>query len=292
MNSNSIKCKAYRERKRLYDDSFTNREKERHRNYRKRQRSQIGKGKSSVMDLIIQKGEDCKEESVSTSIEECDSCYELDAPHVILQHPFTMFIAGPTGSGKTHLVNRILKHRETMIKPDVQELIWFHGQDQPFHLTLKTNYPDMTFIDGLPDSINFDPTVRRLIIVDDLMGQVKGGTMGNLFTKGSHHTNTSVIFIVQNLFSQNSPEIRTMSLNCLYMIIMKNPRDKQQVGVLDTQMFPGKGRFLTSVYEDATKKPHGYLFIATNQYTHDDLRVRTHIFPDDSKNLVYIYCEN
>ena len=73
------------------------------------------------------------------------------------------------------------------------------------------------------------------------------------------------------------------------MVIMKNPRDKQQVGILDSQMFPGKGRFLTEVYEHATRKPHGYIFIATNQYTDDDLRVRTNIFPEDADNLVYVY---
>ena len=31
--------------------------------------------------------------------------FELDAAHVILQHPFTMLVAGPTGSGKTYWVN-------------------------------------------------------------------------------------------------------------------------------------------------------------------------------------------
>ena len=199
-----------------------------------------------------------------------------------------MFIAGPTGSGKTFFVNRILGARNEMIKPRVQEIRWYHGQDQDFHKELIENHPEIIMAEGLPALSDFDPKTRRLIIVDDLMSQVKTGVMENLFTKGSHHTNTSVIFIVQNLFSQTSNEIRTMSLNSHYMVIMKNPRDKQQIGILDSQMFPGKKRFLTRVYEDATKKPHGYVFIATNQYTNDDIRVRTNIFPDEP-NLVYLY---
>ena len=72
---------------------------------------------------------------------------------------------------------------------------------------------------------------------------------------------------------------------------MKNPRDKQQVTTLDSQVFPGRGRFLTQCYEHATSHAHRYLFIATNQYTTDELRVRVRIFPDDIRNLVYVDCQ-
>ena len=62
---------------------------------------------------------------------------------------------------------------------------------------------------------------------------------------------SSIIFIVQNLFSQHR-DIRDISLNARYLTIMKNPRDKQHVTSLDSQIFPGRERFLTQCYENAT----------------------------------------
>ena len=52
----------------------------------------------------------------------------------------------------------------------------------------------------------------------------------NLFTKKSHHSDTSVIYLVQNLLSKNR-ESSTISLNAQYMIVFKNPRDASQLAV-------------------------------------------------------------
>jgi len=38
-----------------------------------------------------------------------------------------------------------------------------------------------------------------LVIIDDLM-QETNETVANMFTKGSHHRNVSVVFLAQNLF--------------------------------------------------------------------------------------------
>ena len=56
----------------------------------------------------------------------------------------------------------------------------------------------------------------------------------------SHHSDTSVIYLVQNLFSKNK-ESRTISLNAQYMIVFKNPRDSSQLANLARQMYPGRG---------------------------------------------------
>jgi len=47
------------------------------------------------------------------------------------------------------------------------------------------------------------PAVVNLIIFDDLMSEcINSNTIMNLFTVGSHHKNTSVFFITQNIFSK------------------------------------------------------------------------------------------
>ena len=109
----------------------------------------------------------------------------------------------------------------------------------------------------------------------------------NLFTKKSHHSNTSVIYLVQNLFSKNK-ESRTISLNSQYMIVFKNPRDVTQMTTLAKQMYPGRVKFVQEAFADAASTPYGYLLIDLKQNTPDDMRLRTSILPDDAHQWVYV----
>ena len=110
--------------------------------------------------------------------------------------------------------------------------------------------------------------------------------MPRLFSAGISHNNLSVIFIVHTLF-HHGQEMRNISLNTHYIILFKNPRDSQQISTLARQMYPGKSHFLIETYQDATKKPYGYLFIDLKPNTNDQLRIRTGILPDDT-HYVYV----
>ena len=108
----------------------------------------------------------------------------------------------------------------------------------------------------------------------------------SLFTKGSHHRNISVIYIVQNLFDSNKNH-RTISLNAHYLIIFKNPRDASQIVHLAKQMYPGQSKYVQEAFTLATNNPHGYLLVDLKQTTPDSLRMRSHIFPGEVQE-VYI----
>ena len=67
--------------------------------------------------------------------------------------------------------------------------------------------PGNEFVKGIPSTLEqdsyFDVNVRSLKIIDGQMIQAESDNrVVNLFTKGSHHQNLSVIYIVQNLFHQ------------------------------------------------------------------------------------------
>ena len=64
-------------------------------------------------------------------------------------------------------------------------------------------YSDVEFRLGLPDASDFDGSEPILLVIDDLM-QETDETVANLFTKGSHHRNVSVVFLAQNLFRKTS----------------------------------------------------------------------------------------
>jgi hypothetical protein len=79
-----------------------------------------------------------------------------------------------------------------------------------------------------------------------------------------------------------------MSLNAHYIVLFKNPRDANQVSTLARQMYPGRSKFLLEAFRDATEKPYGYLLIDLKPDTDEKYRIRTNIFSDDDKHLVYV----
>ena len=144
-----------------------------------------------------------------------------------LRHPFTAIVAGPTSCGKTRFVFRLIDNVARMIDPPPSKIVYCYGEYQQ----LFCNYPRVVFHQGLPDLNDFDGSEPTLLIIDDLM-QETNETVANLFTKGSHHRNVSVMYLAQNLFPKNK-FARTMSLNAHYMILFKNPRDASQFANLN-----------------------------------------------------------
>ena len=124
------------------------------------------------------------------------------------QHPFTCIVAGPTGCGKTTFVARLLRNASAMIDPPPERVTWYYGEWQAGYKNL--DIPNMRMEEGLPQSLDTDDGKRGLVVLDDLMAETDE-RVTNLFTKKSHHSDTSVIYLVQNLFSKNK-ESRTISL--------------------------------------------------------------------------------
>ena len=201
---------------------------------------------------------------------------------VRLKHPFTCAVAGPTSSGKTQFVFRLIKNANEVIDPSPEHIIYCYGEFQP----IFAEFPEIEFHEGLPDVSRFDGRKRVLLILDDLMNEADQNIC-NLFTRTSHHRNVSVVFITQNIFHRNR-FVRTMNLNTHYIVMFKNPRDAGQVAVLARQMYPGKSKFVVEAYKDATKEPYGYLLIDLRPETDENYRIRTNIFPDDERQFVYV----
>ena len=143
--------------------------------------------------------------------------------------------------------------------------------------------PNIEFVKGIPTALEqdfyFDVNKRNLIVFDDQMIDAsKDKRIVNLFTSGSHHRNLSVIYIVQNLFHQEKGS-RSISLNSHYLVLFKNPRDKLQILPLARQMYPGQMDFFLNQYEEAVKRPFGYLLIDLKTITQDNCRLRTNVLP-------------
>lgn len=200
------------------------------------------------------------------------------------EHPATCLVAGVSGSGKTHFVQKCLKHLSHVFRPVPERIVVFYGAWQPAYDAINSQNPGrhVEFYEGIRTDVNFDdPNVKSLLIIDDLQLEARGSEIAKYFTKYSHHKNVSVFYLVQNLFHK-SPEHRAVSLNSKYMCLFSNPRDRSQIMHLAKQVYPSCPRALRQAFEDATTSiPHGYLILDLKAETPDKLRMRTNIFPGE-----------
>ena len=191
---------------------------------------------------------------------------------VYLKHPFTMVVSGPTSSGKTTWVQQLIKNALFAVHPSPKHIYYLYGEYQPSF----ASFIGVTFIKGLPE--NFINNLNEdndpiWVIIDDLMNESsKSQLISELFTKGSHHRNISVILLVQNFFNRGK-EMRNITLNAHYIVLFKNPRDKTIISNIARQMYPNKVKSFIQVFEDATREPFSYLFIDLKPDTIEQLRL-------------------
>ena len=138
-----------------------------------------------------------------------------------LQCPFTMLVAGGSQSGKSTTILEYLKNPEKIFNVNFEKIIYISGSG----IHDSFNDPDLKhikFTKDLSSIYNIERSeIGQLIIIDDLATELTNDpNLQNIFTKGSHHTNTSIIFIAQSIF-YNSPTFRIIKENTNYYLIKK-----------------------------------------------------------------------
>ena len=206
--------------------------------------------------------------------------------NMCLKSGSTITIAGPSQSGKSTLVERIVKQKDEIFTKPISKVFWYCS------FPPSNKIEDVTYLVGFPNDINERIVPDCLVVIDDFMQELSNSSsLTSVMTKAVHHLPMTLIFITQNLF-QKSNENKTRRLNTNYMIIFKSPQDKTQVDYLGRQMYPEDKNFLKLAYDDATKQPYSYLMIDSNQDTPDEVRVRTNIAKDGEITVYVPYSIN
>lgn len=188
----------------------------------------------------------------------------------------TMCVVGPSHSGKTSFVMKLLDRRREMFRTPVQRVVWCYGHYQHQVHSQLVEEKGYVLHRGIISSEEVQP--HDVIVLDDLLNESKTSSdMTSMFTQAAHHKPCFVIFITQNLYPPGR-EARTRSLNTHYYVLMKNPRDKAQIRVLAQQMMPGKTQDFVELYNKVTLEPHSYLFIDLTQECPEELRFRSNLF--------------
>lgn len=203
-------------------------------------------------------------------------CFKmLDVPDYVFSSPTTIAISGTTGSGKTTLLKKILAN-PVLFKTPPKKIIYCYGTWQEAF----NKMPNVEFRQGL-DTSHDQHKEHTIMILDDLMDEVvQSKSAEQLFTRGSHHKNITVVFLIQNLYQQGR-SARTIMLNTHYFILMKNARDINQIKVLGAQT--GLGKTLEEAYKDCMDRSYGYLLIDLSPGNTKELMLRTDIFPGENQ---------
>ena len=208
-----------------------------------------------------------------------------------LLHPTSILIAGNSGSGKSYLVANLI--RKQLFQPTPTKIFWFYRQYQSLYRELKQEGYPITFSEGIPDDIAkqnfFDKKETNLCIIDDLhLEKGISEQVAQLFCNTGRHSNTSVVYITQNLFFKQ-PSARDIRLNAKYIICFKNPQDRLQLMTIGRQVYPGKSSFFQSALDQCFKRKHGYVLIDLNQSTEDRYRVRSCIFGENEEGYPEVF---
>ena len=197
----------------------------------------------------------------------------------------TMLVCGPSNSGKTVFIMKMIDAAREMFDIPPKIVYWCFGHQTALHHEMRSK--NFNMIEGIPPNFDFvEP--NSIVMLDDLMvNGANNKNITNLFIAAAHHVPCFVIYTLQNLFFQ-SREMKTRTLNTNYYVLFKNTRDPSQVGWLGRQVFPDTPKLLGQAFRDATVKPHSYLFLDFRPETPAILKMRARILPEQKPMVVYV----
>lgn len=201
-----------------------------------------------------------------------------------LRHPWCMIVSGPSGAGKSVWVKRLIQRASSVSAPAPKKIYYFYTEYQ----SMFSEMTNVQFIQGLSESV-----IEKLgnepcwVILDDLMNDAsESQIVSDLFTKMSHHRDISVILLLQNFFAKGK-QMRNITLNSSYIVLMKNPRDKNIATYIGRQLYPNKMKKFRQIYDDVTREPYSYLFIDLKADTPEEIRLLSHVLGERDTISVY-----
>lgn len=194
----------------------------------------------------------------------------------MIRHPSSVIVAAPSDSGKTQLLETLLREK-TVFQTPPTKMVYAYDRWQPRFEHMQKQR--VQFYKGIPDPPQLSKWFPKgvVLVLDDLMeegGQDK--RVLDLFTKDSHHRNITVFYLTQDLFPPGKYS-KTINRNAHYIIAFKNPRDQTGIRNLLMQMYPEKWRSVLRLYNRITSRPFGYLFVDVHPASDDRFRLLSHL---------------
>jgi hypothetical protein len=211
-------------------------------------------------------------------------------------------MCGLTQSGKTHLITSMIDDIDDIIQPTPDKLIYLYTAEQPGYDKIKqivrtnastSKLKSCEFIDcnkGIPTMSALKPKLGEatLLVLDDLMiisasNKENIENQNNLASRDSHHLNTSVIFVCQNL-NYGCGKLHNARINSQYQLMFNSLTDTRDVELIASNK-KISSHILQKILSDVGKKQYGYVVFDGSPKGYSNTCVRTGILPCETTTI-------
>jgi hypothetical protein len=209
----------------------------------------------------------------------------FDVNELKFKIPSGMIISGPSNSGKTQFLLKLLRNAEQMFEPPPKCIIYCYGEYHDYIPELEIKQGIRVHAGAPTDDeiLAFSSLPKPFILcLDDLVYHMPEKSLNDIFTKKAHHQNYGVILLTQHLFEKN---LRVARTNAQYLILMAAPNAVLQIRNLGAQLFPRQLSYFLSAYEQAVKENYGYLLLNLHAGSNKILKLQTNIFPAEERTI-------
>ena len=228
---------------------------------------------------------------MSDAVQNISQLHDFDENELKFQTPCSICVSGPSQSGKSQWIVKLIQNRQKLFTVSFLELYYCVPENvsfnpNPIFEEIKKAYPNAKLIFGLPDvtklNLNFDST-PKLLIIDDLMTEfLNSFQMVKLLSVEVHHCNITTIFTLHNLFAP-SKFGRTITRNINYKVLFSNRLDLKEIRNVSLQI-SNHPNFLSESFLFLNKEyPSDPAYILIDGHIKSKLKnlfVRSRIFPD------------
>jgi hypothetical protein len=109
--------------------------------------------------------------------------------------------------------------------------------------------------------------------------------LNNIVSRDSHHTNTSVIFVCQNLNFGNG-KLQNARVNSQYHVIFNNLSDHRDIETIASNKKIKLNKIHNVLSDVGKRSRYGYVLFDGSPRSYENTRVRTGILPRE-KTIVY-----
>lgn len=212
--------------------------------------------------------------------------------------PFTMSINGPSQSGKSSFVCKLIENRRDLFNVNFDRIIFCQQE----HLILRPNeiferlrlsFPQMELVAGLPDikrlQLDIDPSSHKLVIIDDMQCEfLESKEMYQLLSVDCHHSLISTIYCLQNYFAASKFK-KSISRNTHFKVLFYNRCDLTELRHISMQIQPNNATFLQSCFNFLSKTfPGDFHYIVIDGHFRSptpQFVVKSLIFPKENGKI-------
>lgn len=192
-----------------------------------------------------------------------------------------LFVAGPSGSGKSSFLFKIISDPSEYFDVSPERILYYYKTrpHKDFEKVLLEGKVEFRTTDPseLVSELEGNACENTLICIDDGLNYTEKSKSGltTLFNRISNHCSVSLVFCSQLMFGGSTPVLRQIFLNCNAFAVLGASNDVHLAKTLSSRLFHDKANFLPSALKQVkAESPYSPLIILTRpQVPSDDLRV-------------------